>query len=795
MESIKQPIASLLKYIAETTCNTQLTTLRGIYFTSNTTKGKTFDRLEGSLSKAFAIETYTGRQPYQSKRSHFVKQLFTEVIFPDCQPTDTVNTPEKNKTKKHMAQMAIAAAVIISVGSAVLWTKNFSTDVMQISDAEQAINRYQALTQSEQQLVDANTALSALNTLEHAQDILQHADLPEAANIGLHHANDLAEKARYTYQEAVQHIARAELEHAITKQIAQENAVQPEILYGTLKAYLMLGQPQHENKQYVDYWFKHYWQQALPHNTHKQRQLLTHLNHLLYSHIKPMQLDPQLITQARQHLAKLSHAELTLAILDNDYNPNNETLKINIPNAKNFAPIFAGQQEIITIPVIYTAKNFQAMYDKLIPAAAEHVTKGNWVLGTTAHSKANPQKLIDDIRTDYMNAYIKNWQHVIAQLQLKPIQTLQDDINVIDSLSKQNTPLTALLKTIHDNTDVHYDNMPTPISIKFADYNHFIAAYQQHKLPVLKKAVSTVAETLVKIQQTNDPNQSSFIVARQRMQLGKHHDAFDALAELGAKAPAPFNNWLTTVSQDSWHILLNNTAHYLNDTWKETVVPEYNTTIAHHYPFDKKASTNVAMKNFSAFFGPKGILNAFFIDNLHAFVNTKHSKWTWKIRNHESLDFSDAVLRQYQTAAIIQSMFYPSNTDKIEVKFLLKPLQLNKNTETFAIALDDQSAAYTKETLTPTPFNWPGRTKHPAMTLSFSGDKTDPASKTDTGIWAFFHAIDKAPVINEKRPNQFKVTFDLQGYSALCEIISDSAINPFTSGIIQSYACPENLFG
>ena len=55
---------------------------RGFYFTSGTQEGMPIDRIINAISKQFELPAEMIKEPEIEKKSYFIKDLFTKIIFP-----------------------------------------------------------------------------------------------------------------------------------------------------------------------------------------------------------------------------------------------------------------------------------------------------------------------------------------------------------------------------------------------------------------------------------------------------------------------------------------------------------------------------------------------------------------------------------------------------------------------------------------------------------------------------------------------------------------------------------------
>lgn len=89
--------------------------LRGFYFSSGTQKGTPVDQVVAALSKAFGVDApqESEQEPTIERKSFFLKDLFTKIIFPDkllARPTASV------RRKNQIIRLATIAASLAFFG-------------------------------------------------------------------------------------------------------------------------------------------------------------------------------------------------------------------------------------------------------------------------------------------------------------------------------------------------------------------------------------------------------------------------------------------------------------------------------------------------------------------------------------------------------------------------------------------------------------------------------------------------------------------------------------------------------
>ncbi len=70
---------------------------------------------------------------------------------------------------------------------------------------------------------------------------------------------------------------------------------------------------------------------------------------------------------------------------------------------------------------------------------------------------------------------------------------------------------------------------------------------------------------------------------------------------------------------------------------------------------------------------------------------------------------------------------------------------------------------------------------------------TNSQSLTAEGPWALFRVLDQARIERRTTADRFKVTFVVQGLTAVYELRARSVANPFQLGAMERFRCLERL--
>ena len=281
-----------------------------------------------------------------------------------------------------------------------------------------------------------------------------------------------------------------------------------------------------------------------------------------------------------------------------------------------------------------------------------------------------------------------------------------------------------------------------------------------------------------KIVDSNEAAIAALLAAEERALARKEAEAARALArkeaEAAAKAAAEAADAREKARQDK----LNK----LNNQWQSEIVAEYN-KLKGYYPLSKQGE-DIPLAIFANFFGPDGVLDKFFNDNLKAYIN----KASWRFSDNP-LALSRDVLSLFKQVDLIKDAFFQKSSEP-SVSFYIKPHYLGgNNINQFKLLLGEQEFIYAYGQIRETKLKWPA---NGAKVEFITGDESQVAVEK-YGEWAWFRILDTLEFVAGN-----KLSFQSEDGNAVmrCKMRVNSIGNPFYlvySNVLSSFNLPERL--
>ncbi len=628
-----------------------------------------------------------------------------------------------------------------------------------------------------------------------------------------------------------------------------------QVLYQALKVYLVLGNqgPEDLDRQFVLDWMAADWESTFPgsRNEAGRQALEGHLDTLLEPQLwsgdlPEIGLDTRLIEDARRQLALQPLGARAYAILRASQEARNlpEWRIIDAGGSSTSQVIRrrSGRPLSEGVPGFWTYDGF---HDVLLPRVlevSEEIASDSWVLGGPIEVDDRQLGLLQrDVTALYLDEYAQRWQGILSDLSIVPFRNLQNATDVLNILSGANSPLKNLLTAIATETTLTTppegavpsaedaadgaataqqlvrspqitraqriariaagagtggDDPPPPgqfIDDRFAALHEFVKGADGAPAPI-DDLITSLGRVYTQL------NQAAFAGDQGGALLdaitGTDDDATQELISQAARLPEPINEMVASVARASAAITVGGARGQLDALWQSEVVPVCNTAVRDRYPVYADSITEMTLDDFTTVFGPGGLMDQFFKDNLESFVNTLETPWQWREVRNVDLGIPEDVLTEFERAARIRDAFFSGNGGGVTVGFSVIPVELDDDATQVVLDVDGQQVVYRHgpPQLALTPMTWPGTVTPNQSRITFSPAGNQPSSASVQGPWAWFRMLDQS-VIDRGVPgtDRFNFTLVVGGRSATFQLRPNSVVNPFGLEDLSAFRCPESL--
>ncbi len=746
LASLGQAIQAFIQTISP-----QLFRLQTIYFTSGEQGGVSIDRLNPKIQHEYAL---TIQDKFPQSINH--RAYFIEGAMNAFQVQTKRFSPPRNIPHKWISG-ALAGTVTLTC----VWLgSHYIRSSRLIDKVSKELLNYDALIGHQN-----NDVSSALYHLTKASSYL---DKLTSNSLYLPTIQQLKEQLHTNTKQHLQGnflpTILADIEQTIVDTRQPQTA-----RYDALKIYLMLGEPTKFVQADVLEWFRLHWENLPNENVQKKLALL---KQVLQQPFQPVAINQQIVSDVRNYLNALpaSYLYYTLA-------------KSNFP--KDRQPIVIDGFDLAEkeLPSYLTKSGFQQVLGELSSISTQ-LQADNWVL-----ARQDLNNLSTLLQQAYCYEYVLWWQNFMRRTTPQHFQNYQQARRLTQALHQSDAifKLVDLIQQqVGPETGESSKVFNQEIASKFTDLSlmsHSAVREVTTTLNELEKFLATLA-------MVNDEGRTAFTLTKARFEGDKLSNPLSALYAQAHQLPEPISTWAKQVADDTWFILINESRNYINKQWQQTVVREYQTTIAKRYPFDASQTQEVVIADFDRFFANHGALNNFITQYLKPFLDTSQPQWQPKQLNNYVLPISAEMINELIRANVITNMFFPEQSETSKIEFSLEKLSLDPVVANLQLIIGTTKLKDTQDSESLTHFHWPQSN----ATLTLNSIEGNQYELDEIGPWAFFKMLQKVNVlVDEQDSSSLQILFEVNGNSGRYILKTQNQINPFIPGILNGFILNDSI--
>jgi type VI secretion system protein ImpL len=818
--------------------------LRGIYFASGTQEGTPIDRLTGALSRAFGVDQRRAPslRPEQG-RSYFLGRLLKDVIFGEAMLVSSKPGATRRRMLIRAGAFSLIALLTLGAGG---WL--FSRDVSAKSDMEQTAAALAAYEQTAKPLpldpVNDDDLPKIMALLEQARHLPHGYDSGPAPSslgaVGLSQDAKLAFAAREVYKNALGRALLPRLIWRLESQI-RGSLDRPDFTYEATRVYLMLGNAGPLDKNLVREWMQLDWEQRYPGPGSQpfRDALMRHLTAMLDNPLPKVTLDGALVADARRTFSRVTLAERVYSRLKpmaaaQHVAPWAPADAIGATGATVFVRA-SGKKLTDGIPGFYTVEGFHKVVLPLLPEATKEVASESWVLGTRQEVDPNSpqmQNLEHDVVGLYVNDYAKQWDAMLADLNVVPLRNMGQAVQDLYVLSSPQSPMKELLVSIARQLTLSVPPaepkgaadqaggvagkavaagivrppsslkrlqglLATPggpppeppgkvIDDRYKALRDFVGKGPGAPIDIVLKLLNDMQGQLNRLASAPAGSAAAPTVA-----TGE-----DPAAQLRAEAsrdPEPVARWLLALAGGGTTLRGGGAKQAVAAAFAGAGGPGTlcSKAVNGRYPFFAGASNEIPLDDFGRLFAPGGLLDGFFNTQIRPFVDMSGSVWHAQKVDGVAPPISPGDLAEFQRAAVIRDLFFAAGGNQPSVRFDIIPQALDSGAQQVTLDFDGVVVSYAHGPSRATQITWPGPNRMNNVRLVF-----DPPSPGDTGVkqasgsWALFRLFAQGTLTQAGGADKYTLSFRAGQRSATFEIRAGSVLNPFKPGVLQDFRCP-----
>ncbi|BET96734.1 type VI secretion system membrane subunit TssM [Xenorhabdus taiwanensis] len=822
---------------------------RGLYFTSGTQTGFSFDNVMEKFNRSFQLPTNNNSDamswenntgivhPTPTSQTYFIKNLL-ENIFNEA------GIAGYNRWWVYRKRILGGLGYVFSVTILALVTNLLLTSYNNNKDYLMGVQaRFPAIAKQSADLKknanDIYALLPMLNSLAHL-DKSQHFSLndpPLSYRMGLYCGEQISDASHFLYRKALQTLLLPQIAAIITNQMHDDNNDNIENTYNTLKAYQMLYQPKHYDGKFLHNWVMQYLKTQLKADTTQQhlQQIEEHISQLLDNQVvtSPFIRDDALIEKKQQLISSIPPAQRA-------YN----YMKSKLINDPNLAPVnlesLAGPQAELAfsrlsgtpitegISGMFTPAGYQQGFEKNLNTFLTTLySQDNWVLGSYA-KKQTTKEIKSSVKQFYINDYIYQWSEFLADISLRNIDSLEKRINISRLLSSFDSPLRHLLINISKNVILNENNNNIK-QLNIIVKSHVVKASSDkltklvpkqimpdNNQPTPEQKLEEYFVQIIALAKRPNKNIQSIPFDKTLKEIGELYlyltavqNATNAgmplppgqiitqLQATSALLPVPLRSIVSSLavgaSSDTQLSDMKNVGKHLS-----TEIGGFcNQAIANRYPLNPNSKQDIKPDDMARMFAPgTGLMDSFFQKSLVGKVNTVLPKWQFMPGvNGKPLPGGEKLLKPFQQAQIISNTLFTNGTPTPSFRVMVRPVSMSNDILSMVLDVDGQILEYSHGPQLSQLISWPGPANINLVRIQLNLTNGTTANLSTSGFWALNRLLDHAKRIRRGKTRNpvnigdmsLWVKFNISGHIVLLEFTPNSIFSPFN---LPAFSCP-----
>ena len=778
--------------------------LRGVYLASGT-------------------QPETERSPAspRTRRSYFLSRLFKDVIFPEAALVmRDKRLSGRQLLVRRIAYGASAAAVAIVFTG---WIFTYFANTQALAEADRKLGAYEQLVQGipVREVADADflRILPALDNLRDANSGFARERMWNVS-FGLDQEDKIAGRQRDAYQRALNALLLPRMIVQLQKQLKEEKDVTR--TFNSLKLYGMLGGMGALDRDFLTVQTHLMFASLYPGDGRAavREALDQHAMALADGVLAPIELDARLIATARETVRDQAIGTRAYDILAGL--PQVRELMEWTP-ATAFGPLGERAFErrskapmVEGIEGLFTADGYHRVVIPQVAHAARIALSEGWVRGSDDAIKgATVEQVAQATLQIYFDRFEKKWVDMLADLRVKPSQTLGDAVETTRALANERNIVMEAARSIAKATDLRPGANPNTLaSAAEGDATTAVLAasvnasdpYARLRDILATKDAATTGEQANGDKTGGSPSEQLLAhfkllneqLARSATTSDEVAKVFDVDSQLtkanqdllqqARELPAPLDVWVAGVAADVGSLAVKSARSRIAELWASDSASLCSSIVTGRYPFDRTSARDVAIADFTRLFGPAGVFQSFFKQRMEPFVDKTTTPWSWK-GTFGAAGLPSSAVAQFENADKISRAFFPNGSETPAVSINVKPVSLTNASSAVMLEIEGERVVYYHGPIQAKSITWPSRENTASLSrIAFQPGGWQQA-KTENGDWSPFRLFDGADIENQS-DDLLRVRFENGGQAAEFDIQFGSVLNPFKLDAIASFACP-----
>ncbi len=818
--------------------------VRGVYFTSARQEGIPFNPILARVSHDYDMARHVLPAHVGTTRPYFMEGLFDKVIFNEAGLAGDNHRVERKKRYLLGGSVLATSMAVVTIGFFLnlAYTDNWSR-AAQVLDS---IRRHVGQTHSSSNTNEAGAEhLQALNELRGAMDIFAgyQNTLPWQPAVTLYQGRKIGPEVDKSYVRILADKFLPSVGESLRREIVNLGK-DPATADGKrrlnmLRTYLMLGDFDVRDNDWVLDWMKPEWQRRFTGDKKRQAALVSHLDYALNVARISIDLDEPTIYAAQQDLRRIPFdMRLYLSLKQEAAQTLGAPISFKAEIGPSYDLIFdtgpsgnaVGQRDIV-IPQFFTQAHFHDFFVPKINALSEAVVRDAWISGereTVSYSEEDVKVFQRKVRDRYTAEYIDTWEEALRELRIVRFNSVNHAVDVLEELTGAANPLGRLLLLTERQTEIYVrprpktqdreasatataaavantaitDTLPLSdpnltsglrITRAFDRLRRIVVAEKEGDkvyLDDLLLALNALYEYMKEVKTAADPRAVALEKAKARTSF-KGNDPIYVIRRLSTNLPPPLGLFFDEIATQSWQVLLLEARARLGDAWDEEIYQPFRLDFANLYPFNPRSQKDVPLAEFERFFGPSGKLARFYKDNLIVFVDPVDR--TPREIDGQKMDIDPEFITRVEQALRVKDVYFDTK-GVLSLSYTLQPKILTSRYARSTLNIEGQLVPYSHGPTRPIKIIWPNAlSTEPISAISAFQRNGRVDSRRYEGSWSSFRLL-RAARRSRRHADEIDLTFPFgKSNFATYTMRFTARKNPFVENPLSELRLPEKL--
>lgn len=716
-------------------------------------------------SKENAIASLHNTAFSQKTHAYFAHDLLSYITVRESTARKKYNT--------NLISFTAIACIVIIIAAAFTMAYEVGQHEKSLQYASRAIANYQAQAQA--------TTGEKLKAIASAHSALNHS-------FSLSSGSNLDKKLENIYENTLNQSVLPNIENLLVSTL-NNTQLSDTLRYRALKAYIMLSKPSTID---INSMIDTLHVIAATEQSHAEQLSDTNLKSILQNikqHNSPINVDRQTIQVSQSYFMQIPAPKLAFIILASQSSMN-QLLNIDFQQNTLTKNLFRYQKRAVGIPKLYTAAVAKILTPVLLYRYASEAMYGNNTLGHFARTQLKAMDIVKGMYAQYVKNYNQYWSNFLNNITVLSSNSLTQNALELNAMSGQHSGLNALLSTVEENLPANISLSPELAQIK--------AFQTSARMNSIRNQLATLAQHISSINNSANPGLQAFLYAKQRFIHNDQDDVIESLFMLSQQAPAPLNEWISTVTKNTWQAIMQQTKAYISQQYQKNIYKFYDTVMQNDFPFNSQSNTDLALSDFTSFFGSDGNYSQFMRDQLSGFVNTDSFPYQQLSRDGLSLNISQDGLTALQQAKKIQSAYFNNNSSTPFMRFSIQPTASDGQISAINFTLGSQKINLTSSNMQEAQYlNWPDSLNKVKASITFTDTQNKSYRLKESGPWAILKLLSSGEMNSASSENSWILSFTSSNNKDIpamqLQFMFKTPYNPFDLSLFTQFKLPENF--